>query len=75
MLFRSWAAAAQRLEDGWTVEILVPYAALGVTTPPRPGASWAIQFGRQQKPKAETTSWTPGQAFNVPEGFGELLFE
>jgi hypothetical protein len=34
-----------------------------------------LQLGRQQKAKAETTSWTPGRAFNVPEGFGEVVFE
>jgi len=46
-----------------------------VSEAPRQGSSWALQLGRQQKAKAETTSWTPGRAFNVPEGFGEIVFD
>ena len=70
-----WVAAAQRAAKAWTVEAFVPYSALGLSGPPRRGASWAVQFGRQQKAKRETTAWTPGRAFNVPEGFGEIVFE
>ena len=70
----NWIAAAQRLDEAWTVEMFVPYSAIGVATAPKPGACWPVQFGRQQKAKPEVTSWTPGRAFNVPEGFGELSF-
>ena len=69
-----WRAAAQRSEAGWTVEIFVPYSILGLSVPPPAGACWGMQFGRQQKSKAETTSWTPGQAFIAKEGFGEVVF-
>jgi len=34
-----------------------------------------MQFGRQEKPKGETTSWTPGSAFIVRESIGEVTFE
>jgi len=71
----NWLAAARRLDNAWTVEVFIPYSAIRVAGPPRKGSSWAMQFGRQQKPKRETTSWTPGRAFNVPEGFGEVVFE
>jgi len=70
-----WKAAAQRAEQEWTVEVFIPYGALGVAGPPAPGLSWGMQFGRQQKPKRETTSWTPGPAFISQEGFGEIVFE
>ncbi len=70
-----WVAGAQRLADAWTVEVFIPYEAVGVSEAPRQGSSWALQLGRQQKAKAETTSWTPGRAFNVPEGFGEIVFD
>ena len=70
-----WLAAAQQAANAWTVEAFIPYRALGLSGPPRRGASWAVQFGRQQKAKRETTSWTPGRAFNVPEGFGEIVFD
>ncbi len=70
-----WVAGAQRYEDAWTVEIFVPYEAVGVSKPPERGCSWACQFGRQQKAKGETSSWTPGAGFNVPNQFGEVVFE
>ncbi len=70
-----WRAAAQRLEAAWTVEVSIPYDVIGVAGPPQPGTSWAFQFGRQQKAKGETTSWTPAAGFNVPEAFGEAVFE
>ena len=70
-----WKAAAQRLAREWNAEVFIPYAAVGASEPPRKGTAWAMQFGRQQKAKHETTSWTPGRAFNVPGGFGEVVFE
>ena len=70
-----WRAAASRSAKEWTVEAFIPYTAAGASKPPRKNAAWAMQFGRQQKAKRETTSWTPGGAFNVPSGFGEVVFE
>ena len=70
-----WRAAAARGEKGWTVEVFVPYAALGQAGPPPPGLPWGMQFGRQQKARAETTSWTKGPSFISKEGFGEIIFE
>lgn len=70
-----WHAAAKQYDDRWTVEIAIPWAVLGVERAPAPGDSWGMQFGRQEKPKSETSAWTPGQAFNVPEGFGLVVFE
>lgn len=70
-----WTAAAQQHADRWTVELRIPFEVLGVEAAPERGASWGMQFGRQQKPKGEVTSWTPGRAFNVPEGFGLVVFE
>jgi hypothetical protein len=70
-----WKAAAFRGETEWIVEVSIPYKALGLDGPPGPGLPWGVQFGRQQKAKGETTSWTPGPAFISKEGFGEVLFE
>ncbi len=70
-----WTAAARQYDDHWTVEMRIPFGVLGVEGTPEPGTSWSVQFGRQQKPKSETTSWTPGQAFNVPDGFGLAIFQ
>lgn len=70
-----WAAAASRGPAEWSVEAFIPYAVLGVATPPARGNVWCVQFGRQQKAKRETTSWTPGQSFIAKESLGEVTFE
>lgn len=70
-----WRAAARQYEDRWTVEIAIPWAALGVAGAPAAGDSWGMQFGRQEKAKGEVSAWTPGRGFNVPEGFGLVVFE
>jgi len=70
-----WTADATWQDDRWTVEMFIPFEVLGVASAPAPGDSWGMQFGRQEKPSGETTSWTPGRGFNVPEGFGLVVFE
>ncbi|MBU0606433.1 MAG: hypothetical protein KKI08_01050, partial [Armatimonadetes bacterium] len=70
-----WQAAAQRGADEWTVEAFIPFAAIGLTGPPAGGLPWGMQFGRQQKAKRETTSWTPGAAFISKDSLGEIVFE
>ena len=69
-----WTAKAKRFEDAWTVEVFIPYGAVGAGGPPEPGHSWAAQFGRQQKAKGETSAWVPGPGFNRPDEFGEIVF-
>ncbi|MHB8995367.1 MAG: sugar-binding protein [Armatimonadota bacterium] len=71
----NWKGAAQKGERDWTVEVFIPYDAIGATGPPAPGLSWGMQFGRQQKAKGETTSWTKGPSFIQKEGFGEIIFQ
>jgi len=70
-----WSAAAKQYEDRWTVEMRIPWVVLGMAGAPGAGSSLDMQLGRQEKPKSETTSWTPGRAFNVPAGFGLVVFE
>jgi len=70
-----WRAGAKQYQDRWAVEIVIPWSVLGVDGAPAAGDSWGMQFGRQQKPSGETTSWTPGRAFNAPEGFGLVVFQ
>ncbi len=71
----NWQAAAQQSEKEWTVELFVPFAAIGLQGPPPPTLPWNVQFGRQQKAKRETTSWTPSSAFISREGMGEIFFD
>ncbi len=68
----NWRAAAQRGEPEWTVELVIPISVLDTEIGRLP---WGMQFGRQQKPLGETTSWTPGTAFIVKESMGEVDFE
>jgi hypothetical protein len=70
-----WKAAAQRGDTEWAVEVFIPYVALGLSGPPTGGVPWGVQFGRQQKAKRETTSWTPGSSFISKEGMGEIVFQ
>ncbi|MEA3400445.1 MAG: sugar-binding protein, partial [Armatimonadota bacterium] len=70
-----WTAAARQYQDHWDVEMAIPFSVIGIAGAPESGTSWGMQFGRQQKAKHETTAWTPGRAFNVPEGFGLVIFE
>jgi hypothetical protein len=69
-----WKAQAKRYENAWSVEVFIPYEAMGASGPAEPGRSWAAQFGRQQKAKGETSAWIPGPGFNRPDEFGELIF-
>jgi len=69
-----WKAAAQRDDTGWSVEMYIPFGALGDDGKPR-DLPWGMQFGRQEKPSGEVTSWTPGSAFIVRESMGEVKLE
>ncbi len=68
-----WEAAVQVREDGWDVEMRLPFAALGTT--PRPGDVWRVNFARHATSPDEYSSWAPlTRSFHEPEGFGELCF-
>lgn len=69
-----WKAAARRGKAEWTVEMFLPFRVFGGEGSPAGGLPWGMQFGRQEKAKKETTSWTPGRAFISKESFGEVSF-
>lgn len=66
---------AVRLEDGgWTAELAIPFAALGEETPGE-GASWRVNFCREEQPFKEVSSWSEAlTGFHEPENFGRLYF-
>lgn len=70
----AWRAAASGGDAAWTVEAFVPYSVLGIEKVPSPGFVLTGQFGRQQKPKHETTAWTETKSFRDPDRFGDLVF-
>ena len=56
---------------GWTVEMKIPFSALGKT--PKPGDVWGATFARVDVAK-EFSMWTTGE-WNDPAGFGDLVFK
>ena len=59
-----WTAAAALREDGWSLEIALPFAG-GVG--PALGDTWLINLGRNAPAAGERSSWAP-----VERDFGEL---
>ncbi|MCP4640368.1 MAG: hypothetical protein GY851_08050 [bacterium] len=69
-----WTAKVGESDDGWTVEMRIPFASLGVDAP-QPGARWRLNLCRVGTSDAELTSWAPlAHGFHKPDRFGELLF-
>jgi hypothetical protein len=70
------AAAASR-DDGYGVEVAIPWAEIGVR--PAAGMKWPANFVRYRPnpPDFEIQTWSPlpGPSLIVPERFGELVFE
>lgn len=77
-----WASgakvAAERREDGWSVEWAIPFAALGAAA--NPGEVWQINLCRQRKASPEhgkpmeNSSWFPAFDAFVPPKFGQMRF-
>jgi hypothetical protein len=66
-------------DRGWTVEIAIPFADLGLSRPVRPGDAWRANFYRIDRGKPEEFSaWSPTLLnppdFHVPARFGRLVF-
>src|SRR5262249_38897213 len=64
---------------GWTAELALPFADLGLPGPPSPGAAWRANFFRIERGRVEEFSaWSPTHAdppdFHLPTRFGELVF-
>jgi|TARA_R110000737_G_scaffold134572_1_gene165893 hypothetical protein len=52
-----WKSRVQKNDDGWTVEMRIPYAALRF--PNKDIQSWNINFVRQVRRKREMSYWNP----------------
>ncbi len=69
-----FTSAVQRNKDNWTVEIMIPFASLGVEVP-QDGTTWRVNFGREEQPFGEFSSWSETlETFNEPQHFGRLYF-
>lgn len=67
-----WSASVARLDDRWIVEITIPFDTL------RPAGRnedcWRVNFGRNEHPHGETSSWSPVQRwFRTYYRFGRML--
>ena len=70
----SWRSAAFSGDDVWSVEVAVPFSALGVAVP-EPGSAWCANFCRERKAEAELTAWQPTfGSFAAPGRFGVVVF-
>ena len=68
-----WQSAAARGDGHWTVEMAIPWSALG--GPPTPGSVRRANLCRQRSPKRELSSWsTIVTGFIEPDRFGTWEF-
>ncbi len=65
-----WQTKSQRVEDGWEMEIAIPFAELSF--PSRDSLVWGINFWRIERPHWENTSWAPVQEWNQVSRYGTL---
>jgi len=68
----SWDTAVQVLEDGWSLELALPFRH-GI--PPRPGEAWLLGVARYAPGEAEASTWCLHHAeFVEPQALGTLIF-
>lgn len=53
-----WHSATSINDDGWTVEMSVPYSVLELFSPPKKGEMWKINFFRSTRKPAEKSEWS-----------------
>ena len=69
-----WLASPSVGADGWTLELAIPYASLGVGAP-RTGDTWGLNVCRNRGPYDSNATWSPvGEVFHTPALFGALVF-
>jgi len=71
----AWKAVTARRSNRWIVEAAIPLKSM-VADPPPPGAAWAFNVIRNEKPHGETSALCPlaGSGSLRPEQSGRLIF-
>lgn len=71
----NWQVATTISEDGWYVEIAIPFSEMGISSP-QPGTVWGFNLNRQRyNSQVERSSWAETLFhFHEPEVFGHLQF-
>jgi hypothetical protein len=80
--YSTWAAKASRAENAWTVEVKIPYAAIGRKERPAAGESLLFNVGRERrteiadgKRKTDLSCWSPSmEGFHQDKYHGFLVF-
>ncbi|MFA5858836.1 MAG: carbohydrate-binding family 9-like protein [Elusimicrobiota bacterium] len=68
----TWDAKAYIGKDYWTVEMKIPLESMKVRAQPIP--YWRINFGREELPSKEISSWSPTYgSFHNAERYGKLM--
>jgi len=68
-----WRSATARGDDSWTIELAIPWAALG--GPPAPGTTRRANLCRNRAGGHELSSWSPvAEGFVEPRHFGTWEF-
>ncbi len=68
-----WDAAVRREADRWTVELRLPWRALGRM--PNQDDTWRLNVCRSRRTEYELSAWSPtGGGFHQPERFGYVCF-
>lgn len=69
----AWTTALKRTPEGWTVEVRIPWATLGLAGPPKPGESLGFNVGRLRNADGESSQWSlTGGSSHQPVRFGTL---
>ncbi|KPJ52035.1 MAG: hypothetical protein AMS16_06920 [Planctomycetes bacterium DG_58] len=71
------AAKVKMMDDGWSVEMAIPLADLGIQGSAK-GQTWAFNFCRNRRTtgEAENQAWADtGESFHNPEAFKDLTLK
>ena len=70
-----WARAAHVGDDFWSVEMAIPWKAVGMD-PPAPGTKLRVNVCRERRGGHELSAWSPTiRLFLEPEHFGTWVFK
>lgn len=70
-----WSAKTSVREDGWTVEIRIPFATLGIEGPT--GDAWGFNLCRRYSSEQEAryANWSPKEHwYSFPSRYGRIVF-
>jgi len=68
-----WKITVARKKLFWSVEIAIPFSSIGGV--PKPGQVWRMNFGRNEIPHRETSSWSAAfGSFHNTKRFGKIKF-